>query len=267
MTLAGLRVLAACTFAGSMAVPALLGKPGTGFLDRIISIDGSVYKYQVFVPENWSPKKKWPIILFLHGAGERGSDGLLQTEIGMPSAIRRDRSRFPALVVMPQCPVSRWWAEPAIAAVALAALAATSREFRGDPKKTYLTGLSMGGYGTWALAANNPGKFAALVPICGGIAAPATVLGERPDLVQAGYPDAPASYREVATKLGKTPIWTFHGDADPIVPVEGSRKMVEALKVAGGNVLYTEYPGVDHDSWDKAYAEPELMPWMLSKSL
>lgn len=125
----------------------------------------------------------------------------------------------------------------------------------------------MGGYGTWALAANNPGKFAALVPICGGIAAPATVLGERPDLVQAGYPDAPASYREVATKLGKTPIWTFHGDADPIVPVEGSRKMVEALKVAGGNVLYTEYPGVDHDSWDKAYAEPELMPWMLSKSL
>ena len=250
-----------------MTIPARARKPATGFLDRDIAIDGSIYRYQVFVPEHWSPKRKWPIILFLHGAGERGSDGLLQTEVGMPSAIRKERSRFPVILVIPQCPISRWWAEPALQEVALATLAAASKEFKGDAKKTYLTGLSMGGYGTWALAASHPGIFAALVPVCGGIVAPEIVLRERPDLAKRSYPDGPKSYRDVAKKLGKTPIWIFHGDADPIVPVEGSRKMDQALRAVGGNVRYTEYPGIDHDSWDKAYAEPELMSWILSKSL
>jgi predicted peptidase len=267
MTIVGLRLLAACTLAGYMVVPTLARKSETGFLDRVISLNGSIYKYQVFVPENWSPTQKWPIILFLHGSGERGSDGLLQTEVGIPSAVRKERSRFPAIIVMPQCPISGWWAEPAMQAVALASLAAASKEFKTDAKRIYLTGLSMGGYGTWALAASHPGKFAALVPICAGIVAPKIVLAERPELAKASYPDEPGSYAEVAKKLGKTPIWIFHGDADPIVPVEGSRKMDEALKAAGGNIRYTEYPGVEHDSWDKAYTEPELMTWMLSKSL
>lgn len=267
MIVTGLRLLSVCSLVGLMALPALAGKPATGFLDRTLTLNGSTYKYQVFLPENWSPIKKWPIILFLHGAGERGSDGLLQTEVGMPSAIRKDRSRFPAIVVMPQCPLARWWAEPELQLVALGSLAAATKEFKGDAKRTYLTGLSMGGYGSWAIAEKNPGKFAAVVAICGGIVEPKSVLEKHPEMAKTSYPDEPKSYAAVAAKLGKTPIWIFHGDADPIVPVEGSRKMYEALKAASGEVRYTEYPGVPHDSWDKAYAEPELMTWMLSKSL
>jgi len=241
--------------------------PQTGFLDRRISVKGTAYKYQVFVPENWSPKQKWPIILFLHGAGERGSDGLLQTDVGLPHAVRLDRSRFPAVIVIPQCLKDNWWQTPQMEEMALAALTAATKEFKGDAKRTYLTGLSMGGYGSWDLAAKYPGKFAAVVPICGGIVIPEHLKQMRPDLAATSYPDDPRSYEEVAKKIGKTPVWIFHGGADDVVSVEGSRKLDAALKAAGGNVRYTEYPGVGHNSWDKAYAEPELMTWMLSQSL
>ena len=115
----------------------------TGFLDRTISVKGTTYKYEVFVPDDWSPSQKWPIILFLHGAGERGSDGLLQTDVGLPHAIRLDRSRFNTVVVIPQCLKDGWWPTPPMEEMALAALAAATREFKGDPKRTYLTGLSM----------------------------------------------------------------------------------------------------------------------------
>jgi len=250
-----------------LASPALARKPQTGFLDRTLSLHGAVYKYQVFLPENWSSRQKWPIILFLHGAGERGSDGLLQTQVGLPTATRKDRSRFPTVIVMPQCLTDRWWPEPPMEEIALAALAAATKEFRGDPLRTYLTGLSMGGFGSFALAVKYPHKFAAVVPICGGIILSDHLLKEHPDLQQSAYPDDPKSYIEVAAKIGKTPIWIFHGAADDIVPVEGSRRLFEALKAAGDDVHYTEYPGVNHNSWDKAYAEPELTPWLLSKSL
>jgi predicted peptidase len=239
----------------------------TGFLDRTLSLRGTTYKYQVFLPDNWSSRQKWPIILFLHGAGERGSDGLLQTDVGLPHAIRLDRSRFPAVVVIPQCLSDRWWTQTEMEEMALAVLAAATREFKGDTKRTYLTGLSMGGFGSWDLAVKYPGKFAAIVPICGGIALPERLRQLHPDMAKNAYPDEDKSYAEVARKIGKTPVWIFHGGADNTVPVEGSRKMDEALKSAGGNVRYTEYPGVGHNSWDKAYAEPELMPWLLSKSL
>ncbi|HMD44272.1 MAG TPA: prolyl oligopeptidase family serine peptidase [Candidatus Acidoferrum sp.] len=267
MIVAALRVASLVTLLGCMAVPVLARKPATGFLDRTLTLNGSIYKYQVFLPENWSSKQKWPIILFLHGAGERGSDGLLQTEVGMPSAVRKDRSRFPAIIVMPQCKLDRWWTELEMQAVALTSLARAAKEFNGDSKRTYLTGLSMGGYGSWAIAEKNPGKFAAVVPICGGIVEPKAVLEKHPERAKTSYPDEAKSYAEIAKRLGKTPIWIFHGEADPIVPVAGSRKMYEALKAAGGNVRYTEYPDVGHDSWDKAYAEPELIAWMLAKSL
>ena len=239
----------------------------TGFLDRTLSRHGTTFRYQVFVPENWSPKQKWPIILFLHGAGERGSDGLLQTLAGLPQAIRMDRSRFPTVVVMPQCPRESWWPAPEMEAVALAALDAATNEFKGDPKRTYLTGLSMGGYGSWDLASRYPGKFAAVVPICGGITAPEHLVKIHPELAKTAYPDDPKSYAEVAKRIGNTPVWIFHGAEDETVPPDSSRKLNKALKTAGGNVRYTEYQGVGHDSWDKAYAEPDLMPWLLSKSL
>lgn len=239
----------------------------SGFLDRTVSVKGASYKYQVFIPDNWSPKQKWPIILFLHGYGERGDDGLLQTDVGLAHAIRQNRSRFSAVVVLPQCSMGHWWTQPGMEDLALAALAVASKEFKGDPKRTYLTGLSMGGYATWDLASRYPGKFAAVVPICGGIVPPQGILKDFHELAKDAYQDDPKSYAEVARKIGKTPVWIFHGGADDAVPVENSRKLNEALKAAGGNVHYTEYPGVGHNSWDKAYAEPELMPWLLSQSL
>jgi predicted peptidase len=244
----------------TLGSPALARKHETGFLDRTLSIRGVTYKYQVFVPDHWSSNQRWPIILFLHGAGERGTDGLIQTQVGIATAIRNDRSRFPAIVVLPQCPKEHSWNKPDMEEVALAALAAASKEFKGDRKRTYLTGLSMGGYGSWALAAAYPHKFAAVVPICGGILPPDDARK------QADSDRIP--YLEAAKKIGtKLPIWVFHGDADPDVPVSESRHMVEALKAAGADVRYTEYPGVGHKSWDKAYADPELMTWLLSKSL
>jgi predicted peptidase len=244
----------------ALGAPSFARKRETGFLDRSLSLHGAIYKYQVFVPDNWSPNQKWPMILFLHGAGERGTDGLIQTQVGIATAIRNDRSRFPAIVVMPQCLREHSWNKPDMEEVALAALAAASREFKGDRKRNYLTGLSMGGYGTWALAAAYPNKFAAIVPICGGILLPDDSR-KQPDSDR-------IPYLEAAKKIGtKLPIWVFHGDADPAVPVAESRLMVEALKAAGANVRYTEYPGVGHNSWDKAYADPELMTWLLSKSL
>jgi len=239
----------------------------TGFLDRTISLGGTTYKYQVFLPDPWSAKQKWPLILFLHGAGERGSDGLLQTDGGLPHAVRLDRSRFPTIIVIPQCAKDHWWTQPEFQAVSLAALAAATKAFRGDPKRTYLTGLSMGGYGSWYLASKYPGKFAAVVAICGGIAPTEHLRQTHPEMVSNMYSDQAQSYAEVAQKIGKTPVWIFHGNTDDSVPVEYSRKLDSALKAAGGDVRYTEYPGVPHNSWDKAYAEPSLMPWLLSQSL
>jgi predicted peptidase len=233
-------------------------KAETGFLDRTVTVAGTEYKYQVFVPDNWTKKKKWPVILFLHGAGERADDGLIQTEVGIGTAIRRNRSRFPAIVVMPQCRKDVWWAD-SMADVAMAALTEAQKEFHGDATRIYLTGLSMGGYGTWYLAGKYPGKFAAIVPICGGILVP--------DKARAQSPDDNSPYTEAAKKIGnKTPVWIFHGGDDPVVPVTESRRMAEAMKALGGELHYTEYPGVGHNSWEKAYAEGELLPWMLSKT-
>jgi predicted peptidase len=243
--------------------PLLARQPDTGFLNRTVIADGVVYKYQVFVPSNWSKKVKWPVILFLHGYGEEGDDGLVQTEVGLATAIRNHVDRFPFVVTFPQCRKQDWWTSPAMETQALKALDQTLKEFKGDPQRVYLTGLSMGGYGTWALGSQNPGRFAALVPICGGIRLP-----PGHDIPNASdTDDSTDPYTAVARKIGKTPVWVFHGDADDRVPVTESRQMVEALKAAGGNVRYTEYPDVKHDSWNKAYDEPELFPWLLAQKL
>ena len=239
--------------------PAHAKKTETGFLDRTVTVAGTVYKYQVFVPDNWTSAKKWPVILFLHGAGERGDDGLVQTEVGIGRAIRIDRSRFPAVVVMPQCRKEISWPQSPMDDVAMKSLEAATKEFHGDPQHTYLTGLSMGGYGTWHLAGKYPGRFAAIAPICGGIL--------WPDISRQQSPDDLKPYTEAAKKIGgNTPVWIFHGGDDSIVPVAESRRMNDAMKALGGEVHYTEYPGVNHNSWDKAYAEPQLFSWMLSKS-
>ncbi len=238
-----------------LLAPALFAAPReTGFLNRAIRVNNVEYRYQVYVPADWTKSRAWPVILFLHGAGERGNDGLAQTQVGLGRGIRFHADRFPAMVVMPQCRKDTWWTDPEMEAQVFAALAKSMKEFRGDAKRVYLTGLSMGGFGTFAFAAKRSGHFAAVVPICGGVVR----RRER----ATGDP-----YADTAAKIGKTPAWIFHGAADPTVPVTESQKMEAALKAAGGNVRYTEYPGVGHNSWDKAYAEPDLPKWLFEQRL
>jgi len=246
-----------------LAVPGWARRHETGFLDRTVAVDGEEHNYQVFVPRQWNRNVKWPVILFLHGYDEEGPDGILPTDDGIGTAIRTHPERVPFVVVIPQCRKHDWWTNAPMEALALAALERTMREFHGDPRRIYLTGLSMGGYGTWALGALYPGKFAALVPICGGVRLPHS--REFPNAHDTD--DSADPYAAIARKIGKTPVWVFHGDADSTVSVAESRQMVEALKAAGGNVRYTEYPGVEHNSWEKAYNEPELFTWLLSQTL
>lgn len=258
-----LNLLLSAGFCLFLFVSAHAGKSETGFLNRTVILGGNTYRYQVYVPGSWDKQKKWPVLLFLHGAGERGQDGLLQTEVGIGHAIRSRAAEFQIVVVMPQCWPNRLWTDPDMQAQALAALDESSKEFHGDRDRVYLSGLSMGGYGTWDLAAKYPGKFAALAVICGGIRGPERFQELHVSLVD--DPKITDAYVETARRIGKTPVWIFHGDADPAVPVEESRKMVEALRALNANVRYSEYPGVEHNSWDKAYAEPEFIPWLLQQ--
>jgi predicted peptidase len=258
--------LLAFLLVAALAIPVAARQPKTGFLDRAVIVRGEVYRYQVYLPSNWNKSQQWPVILFLHGYGERGDTGLLQTDVGLQHAIRMSPTPFPFVVVIPQCQAGEHvWTDSDMEAVALATLDNTMKEFHGDPERTYLTGLSMGGYATWNIAARHPGRFAAYVVVCGGVRPNA----DHPRLKSSleGDPAISDAYAEIARRVGKTPVWIFHGDADPAVPVEESRRMAEALRAAGGNVKYTEYPGVPHNSWDKAYAEPELVPWLLQQKL
>lgn len=259
------RLLTALLLVSVLALAASARDAGkAAFAERTITDGPSSYRYKVFVPANWTAKKKWPVILFLHGAGERGDDNLAQTRIGIGPALEQQKATLQAVVVLPQCPRDRWWPEPEMQARALRALDEAAKEFNGDSSRTYLTGLSMGGYGAWAIAASNPKRFAALAVVCGGVRTPPRAGARSSPLEVAGGDDP---YRTTAEKIGKLPIWVFHGGADPVVPVTESQKMVEAFKSLGVSARYTEYAGVGHNSWDKAYAEAELFPWMLSQRL
>ena len=238
-------------------------KTETGFLNRTATVGSTTYHYQVYVPADWHAKQKWPVVLFLHGAGERGSDGIIQTEVGIGTAVRRHADRAKCVIVFPQCLTNHWWTEPEMQAQALKALELSVKEFNGDAERLYLTGISMGGYGSWAIASVNPGKFAAIAPVCGGVRVPQRIADQLK--LQATQGDDP--YTPVAQKIGKTPVWIFHGGADSVVPVAESRKMNEALKAIGGNVKYSEYEGVNHNSWDKAYGENDFFTWLLSQRL
>lgn len=252
------------TGAAMLTWPLRARQDDEAFQNRKVTIGANEYRFRVFTPKGWSKKKKSPVVLFLHGAGERGDDNLAQTRAGIGPAILRQQESLPFIVVLPQCPRNRWWTEPDMQAQALKALDQTVKEFNGDPKRTYLTGLSMGGYGAWVMAAGNPSLFAAVAVVCGGVRPPPRVSVPQPADGLAASADP---YGAVAAKVGKTPVWVFHGGADPVVPVSESRKMVEAIKAAGGGVRYNEYEGVGHNSWDKAYAEAELFPWMLAQKL
>jgi poly(3-hydroxybutyrate) depolymerase len=210
----------------------------TGFLNRKVIVHGTSYKYMVYVPEGYDPARKWPVILFLHGMGERGADGEAETNIGLPAAIRNHPERWPFLVVMPQVPYNHhYWPDPDMMAMAIGALDASSKEFHGDPDHTYLCGISLGGFGAWEIAKAYPGRWAAIVPVAGGIRwdwAPNGRLGD-PHLAD-GYVAA----------VGKTPVWIFHGADDHTVSPAQGEEMYEALK---------------------AFAEPDLPKWLLAHAL
>ncbi len=230
----------------------------TGFLDRSITFEGQTYAYQVCVPRDYDPDRQWPVILFLHGAGERGSNGTSPTQEGLGTALRLWPERWPAICVFPQAPEETVWQGPQ-ARLAMATLAAAEKEFSTDPRRVYLTGISMGGNGAWYLGFHHPELFAALVPICGFLEVDSRSY---PLFTPPGIDDP---YAEVASHIKDLPIWVVHGDADSVVPVEQSRRMVAALKKAGAEVRYVELPGVDHGSWHPGYADEELPRWLFSK--
>jgi predicted peptidase len=232
----------------------------TGFLDRIVEVAGHAFRYQVYLPNTYSAAMRWPVILFLHGAGERGDDGLLQTETGLGHAIRQSPDRYPAIVVLPQAPRdSLWTGVPAEAA--MAALRETLDEFSTDPARVYLTGLSMGGNGTWYLAYRHAERFAAVVPICGWVGAFSRLRESTPVVP----PEDGEPFAALARRLRGVPIWIFHGEVDGVVPVDESRKAAAALRGAGADVRYTELLGIDHDSWDAAYASREFTTWLFAQ--
>jgi predicted esterase len=263
-----LRLLAACLIAfwGLAPIP-LQAKPGgkeshrhppqeTGFLNRRIDIRGVSYRFQVYVPEEWrrNDHKLWPVILFLHGRGERGSEGMWQTQIGLPEAIRDHPERWPFIVVMPQCSFDHFWTDHDMLAMAMSVLEQETDEFHGDPAHMYLSGLSMGGYGAWELVRQNPGRWAAVAIAAGGI-----FWSYEPDRwLKAST--LPAEYAQAA---GRTPVWLFHGAEDNVVAPRQDELLYSALKSAGGHVRLWVYQGLKHDCWTRAYDEPELPRWLL----
>ena len=181
----------------------------------------------------------WPLVLFLHGAGERGSD-LKQVEMHGPPKLVAQGKKFPFILVSPQCPKDGWWEPTGLQQL----LDRTEKQLKVDPDRVYLTGLSMGGYGTWDLARRDPKRFAAIAPVCGGSA---------PELVF------------LSPGLKTLPVWAFHGDQDKTVPAQRSIEMIDALRKAGNpDVKLTIYPGVGHASWVQAYDDPEFYRWLLS---
>ena len=198
-------------------------------------------KYLFFLPQDYYSDKntRWPLILFLHGMGERGDDLEIVKIHGIPKIVKTQKD-FPFIAVSPQCPTEYVWRDKKMLQTIESLILKIIKNYRIDKTRVYVTGLSMGGYGTWALATRRPDLFAAAVPICGG-GDPATV-----------------------NILKNLPIWVFHGGLDKVVLPEESEKMVRALEKAGGKVRYTLYPEAYHDSWTETYDNSALYDWMLS---
>ena len=209
------------------------GRQKPAELDRAVKV---TMKYLVYLPKDYDQKAAWPLVLFLHGSGERGDNLELVQTHGLPKLIAGGKD-FPFIVVSPQCPKERSW-EPF---KLMALLDEIAERYKVDQDRIYVTGLSMGGYGTWSLAFYAPDRFAAIVPICGG--------GDASE----------------AKRIAHIPAWVFHGAQDPTVPLDQSLKMVEALRKIGAPVKFTVYPEAKHDSWTEAYNTPELYPWLLQQ--
>jgi predicted peptidase len=207
--------------------------------------------YLLFLPKGYDPSadKRWPLILFLHGAGERGTN-VWQVDVHGPANYIADHPDFPFILVSPQCPAYETWSSD----VLLGLLDEVCAAHKVDPQRVYLTGLSLGGYGTWGLALAHPERFAAVAPICGGGSLGNVIL-------------ASLGYTTPQTKLALKglPVWAFHGSKDNVVPPAESERMVKALKDLGaGEVKLTLYPEATHNSWAQTYSNPEFYEWLLA---
>ena len=217
---------------------------------------GQKLPYRLLKPDPYDPQKQYPLVLFLHGAGERGTDNDKQLVHGVPAfTSEANRKKYPCFLVAPQCPSGARWVEVDWGAAShtqpkeaseplrltLELLESLKKELPVDEKRIYVTGLSMGGYGTWDVIARRPDLFAAAAPVCGG--------GDE----------------ATAERIAKVPVWAFHGAKDTVVKPARSRNMIEALKKAGGSPKYTEYPAEGHGSWGPAYRDPELFRWLFEQ--
>jgi predicted peptidase len=223
---------------------------------EFVGSNGEPLQYRLLKPKGYEPGKKYPLVLFLHGAGERGSDNTATLKHAAKNfAADSFRSQHPAYIVIPQCPTERKWSEvdwskdesalpsqPSQSMQSVKELLDDMLENAGvDRNRVYITGLSMGGYGTWDAIARYPDFFAAAAPICGG-----------------GDPETVSRFRQL-------PVWCFHGARDSVVPVARSRSMVDALRAVGSPVRYTEYPEAEHDSWTETYSNPEFFDWLFAQ--
>jgi predicted peptidase len=230
------------------------------FEKHIFTKTGASLPYRLLKPDGYGKAgtDRYPLVIFLHGIGERGLDNEKQLKNGVEQFVKdATRKKHPCFLVVPQCPPDKMWVnvtpagtkenialakrptEPA--ALVLDLIDTLRKELRVDPDRIYLTGVSMGGYGTWELISRQPVLFAAALVVCGG-----------------GDP-------EQALKFAKLPIWAFHGAADDLVPVERSRDMIAAIERAGGKPKYTEYKGVGHDSWTQTYQKAEVLDWLFKQ--
>lgn len=234
-------VLAGCSLRS--ATPVQMGQHAYTF-ER----EGRSLNYLLFVPQDYRKESKWPLILFLHGIGERG-DGIEDLELVKkygPPMLVEEQGDFPFMVLSPQCPADSSWDNHLDDLEAL--LDEIVSNYAVDTDRIYVTGLSMGGFGTMQLALQNPDRYAALVPIAGGFEYGRFVV-----------PDNVCVLKDV-------PLWVFHGALDDLVLPLQSEQMVEAIQECGGDVKFTLYPDADHYSWDETYANPDLYKWLLQQN-
>lgn len=242
LSTAALIALTACSTTAKTPMPAS-ETPQKFTLKKTMTAE---VDYLLFLPREYERKgeKRWPLMLFLHGAGERGTNIWKVAVHGPPKNVT-NRADFPFIIVSPQCPEGQVWSND----VLLGLLDEVTKKYAVDTNRVYLTGLSMGGYGTWSLGLSYPERFAAIAPICGG--------GETIRVLLAS--------RDKAKGLKTLGIWAFHGAKDPVVPLTESQRMVDAVKKAGAtDVKLTIYPEANHDSWTETYNNPELYKWFLA---
>jgi predicted peptidase len=239
-----LAIFAAASFAGEVT------KDDVDFRKKVyVNKKGERLSYRLYVPVTYSKEIKYPLVLWLHGGAGRGSDNVAQISKGNSKGTHfwispQNQANFPALVFAPQCPMDDNWADPELnqpgkaLVLAIEALDALQKEFSVDPDRVYLAGQSMGGLGVYALLQLYPERWAAGMVMC--------------------------AYDNFTNTLAisRVPVWVFQGDADQTVPIDLVREMMKQLRKVHANLRYTEYHGVDHEVWDKAFAEPELLPWL-----